>query len=141
MKIAVTYENGNVFPHFGHTEQFKLYSIEDGKITDTQILDTAGSGHGALAGLLSGEKVDTLICGGIGAGAQAALADAGIRLYGGVSGSADEAVNRLIAGDLVFDPDVHCDHHGEGHHHGAGHHCGEAGHHCGEAGDHDIKSS
>ena len=135
MKIAVTYENGNVFPHFGHTEQFKLYSIEDGKITDTQILDTAGSGHGALAGLLSGEKVDTLICGGIGAGAQAALADAGIRLYGGVSGSADEAVNRLIAGDLVFDPDVHCDHHGEGHHHGAGHHCGEAGHHCGEAGD------
>ncbi len=138
MKIAVTYENGNVFPHFGHTEQFKLYSIEDGKITDTQILDTAGSGHGALAGLLSGEKVDTLICGGIGAGAQAALADAGIRLYGGVSGSADEAVNRLIAGDLVFDPDVHCDHHGEGHHHGAGHHCGEAGHHCGEAGDHNI---
>lgn len=135
MKIAVTYENGNVFPHFGHTEQFKLYSIEDGKITDTQILDTAGSGHGALAGLLSGEKVDTLICGGIGAGAQAALADAGIRLYGGVSGSADEAVNRLIAGELVFDPDVHCDHHGEGHHHGAGHHCGEAGHHCGEAGD------
>ncbi len=124
MKIAVTYENGNVFPHFGHTEQFKLYDIEDGKVVCTQIVDTAGNGHGALAGFLSGQKVDTLICGGIGAGAQAALAEAGIRLYGGVSGGADEAVNRLIAGDLAYDQDVHCDHHGEGHH------CGEAGHHC-----------
>ena len=125
MKVAVTYENGNVFPHFGHTEQFKLYDIEDGKIAGTQILDTEGNGHGALAGMLLGQNVDTLICGGIGAGAQAALAEAGIRLYGGVSGSADEVVNHLLAGKLVFDPNAHCDHHGEGHNHGEGHHCGE----------------
>ena len=130
MKIAVTYENGNVFPHFGHTEQFKLYDIEDGKVVCTQIVDTAGNGHGALAGFLSGQKVDTLICGGIGAGAQAALAEAGIRLYGGVSGGAGEAVNRLIAGDLAYDSGGHCDHHGEGHHPGEGPHCGVAGHHC-----------
>ena len=125
MKVAVTHENGNVFPHFGHTEQFKLYDIEDGKIAGTQILDTEGNGHGALAGMLLGQNVDTLICGGIGAGAQAALAEAGIRLYGGVSGSADEVVNHLLAGKLVFDPNAHCDHHGEGHNHGEGHHCGE----------------
>ncbi len=131
MKIGVTYENGNVFPHFGHTEQFKIYDIEDGKVTGAQIVSTEGSGHGALAGLLLGLKVDTLICGGIGAGAQVALAEAGIRLYGGVSGSADEAVEALLAGNLVFDPDVRCDHHGEGHHHGDGHGCGEAGHGCG----------
>lgn len=66
MKIAVTNENGNVFPHFWHTEQFKVYDIEDGK----------------------------------------------------------------VAGNLAFDPDVHCSHHGEGHHHGNGHHCGEDKHGC-----------
>lgn len=128
MKVAVTYENGNVFPHFGHTEQFKIYEIADGKVDRADVVDTNGSGHGALAGMLAALNVDTLICGGIGAGAQAALAEAGIRLYGGVSGSADEAVNQLLAGDLTFDPDVHCDHHG---HHEEGHSCGE-GHDCGE---------
>ena len=129
MKIAVTYENGNIFPHFGHTEQLKIYDIEGGKVAGTQVVDTNGSGHGALAGLLSAREVDTLICGGIGAGAQTALAEAGIRLYGGVSGSADEAVEALLAGRLVFNPDVHCEHHGEGHHHGNGH-CREDKHGC-----------
>lgn len=132
MKIAVTYENGNIFQHFGHTEQFKVYDIEEGKVTESQIVSTNGSGHGALAGLLSDLGVDSLICGGIGAGAQMALADAGIRLYGGVSGSADEAVDALLTGNLGFDPDVHCDHHGhgEGHSCGGEHHCGD--HHCGQ---------
>lgn len=130
MKIAVTYENGNVFPHFGHTEQFKVYDIEDGKVRNAQVVDTDGSGHGALAGMLRELKADTLICGGIGAGAQNALAEAGIRLYGGVSGSADEAVEHLLAGNLAFDPDVHCDHHGKEHHHENGHQCGEDKHGC-----------
>lgn len=134
MKIAVTYENGSVFQHFGHTQQFKVYDIEHGEVACTQVLDTEGKGHGALAGWLSEQKVDTLICGGIGAGAQAALADAGIRLYGGVSGSADEAVNQLLAGELTFEPDVHCDHHGEGHH------CGENHHDCAGNGGCGIRS-
>ena len=86
MKIAVTYENGQIFQHFGHTEQFKLYEATDGKITHAEVVDTNGSGHGALAGFLMQNGVDTLICGGIGGGAQAALAEAGIKLYGGVSG-------------------------------------------------------
>ena len=129
MKIAVTYENGNVFQHFGHTEQFKIYDIENGKVISTQIVDTNGSGHGALAGMLLAWKVDSLICGGIGGGAQAALAEAGIRLYGGVSGSTDEAVNALLAGNLNFDSNVHCDHHGHGSHE-EGHACGENKHGC-----------
>ena len=126
MKIAVTYENGEIFQHFGHTEQFKLYFVTDGKITDTQIVDTLGSGHGALAGLLSTFGVDTLICGGIGGGAQAALANAGIKLYGGASGDADAAVEALLAGELAYDPNARCDHHD---HHGEGHDCGS--HSCG----------
>ncbi|MCM1304677.1 MAG: NifB/NifX family molybdenum-iron cluster-binding protein [Butyrivibrio sp.] len=132
MKIAVTYENGNVFPHFGHTEYFKVYEIADGKVVDSRVVSAGGSGHGALAVLLSGMGVDTLICGGIGAGAQMALKEAGVQLYGGVSGSADTAVEALLAGNLGFDPDVHCDHHGhgEGHDCGGEHPCGE--HHCGQ---------
>ena len=133
MRIAVTYNNGNVFQHFGHTEQFKLYDIEDGKIIKTELIDTNGSGHGALAGVLSAAKADVLICGGIGGGAQMALAENGIKLYGGVSGNADEAVNAFVAGNLAFNPDVHCEHHDHEHgekthicgNHGCGHgHCG-----------------
>ena len=96
MRVAVTYENGQIFQHFGHTEQFKVYDITDGVITSSEVVDTNGSGHGALAGVLSALQVDALICGGIGGGAQAALAAAGIKLYGGVSGGADEAVEALL---------------------------------------------
>ena len=129
MKIAVTYENGQIFQHFGHTEQFKLYDVENGEIRHSEVVDTNGSGHGALAGFLTAHQVDALICGGIGGGAQTALAQAGIRLYGGVSGSADEAAAALAAGQLTFDPNIHCTHHE--HEHGSGHHtCGEHG--CGK---------
>ena len=125
MRIAVTYESGKVFQHFGHTEQFKIYDIEGGKIAGTQVVDTNGSGHGALGGFLADMGVDTLICGGIGVGAQNALTEAGIRFYGGASGDADKAVEALLAGTLEFDPNVHCDHHDhEGHEHGGDHHCG-----------------
>ena len=125
MKIAVTYENGEIFQHFGHTETFKIYDIADGKVVSAEVVDTNGSGHGALAGFLVAHGVDTLICGGIGGGAQNALTQAGIRLFGGVSGNADEAVNALLAGNLGYNPNVHCDHHD----HEAGHSCGDHG--CG----------
>ena len=125
MKIAVTYDDGEIFQHFGHTETFKIYDIADGKVVSAEVVDTNGSGHGALAGFLVTHGVDTLICGGIGGGAQNALAQAGIRLFGGVSGNADEAVNALLAGNLGYNPNVHCDHHD----HEAGHSCGDHG--CG----------
>ncbi|MEY8339170.1 DUF134 domain-containing protein [Lachnospiraceae bacterium 62-35] len=126
MRVAVTYENGNVFQHFGHTGQFKVYDIEEQKIVKEQIIDTMENGHGALAGLLTDNNVDVLICGGIGGGAQNALADAGIRLYGGVTGNADEAVAAWLAGTLAYNPEVHCSHHEQGHH-SHEHSCGEGG--------------
>ena len=131
MRVAVTYENGEIFQHFGHTEQFKVYDIQDGKVVSSEVEDTNGSGHGAMAGVLNALNVDALICGGIGGGAQMALAEAGIRLYGGVSGSADAAAQALAEGKLTFNPNVHCNHHD---HHGEGHTCGSHGcgsHSCG----------
>lgn len=133
MKIAVTYENGQIFQHFGHTEQFKVYEVGEGKILSSQVVDTNGNGHGALAGFLQQYEVEVLICGGIGMGAQTALAQAGIRLFGGVSGDADAAVEALLKETLVYNPNVTCNHHGEEHHHHEGgcgsHGCGS--HHCG----------
>lgn len=133
MKIAVTYENGSVFQHFGHTEQFKLYEVENGQVTSSQVVDTNGSGHGALAGFLVENDVNVLICGGIGGGAQTALAEAGIQLYGGVNGSADESVAAYLSGTIQYNPDVRCSHHD--HEHGdEAHTCGEHGcgsHSCG----------
>ena len=129
MIIAVTYENGNVFQHFGHTETFKIYEVEEGKILSSEVVDTNGNGHGALADFLKAYEVETLICGGIGAGAQIALAEAGIQLFGGCQGSADAAVEALLKNELVFNPNVKCNHHGEDHHH---HHEGGCGSHgCG----------
>ena len=133
MKIAVTYQDGDIFQHFGHTEFFKIYDIENTEIVKTEIVSTNGSGHGALAQFLHEHSVDTLICGGIGGGAQMALAEAGIKLYGGVSGEADAAVNALLASALAYDPNVRCDHHDHAHGEG-GHTCGEHG--CGHHGCH-----
>ena len=129
VRIAVAYEDGEIFQHFGHTEKFKLYDAEGGKITKEQIIDTDGSGHGALAGLLQAAGADVLICGGIGMGAQMALADAGIRLCAGVTGSADAAAQAFVSGALEYDPDANCDHHGHHHDGSCGHgHCED--HHC-----------
>lgn len=127
MRVAVTYENGEIFQHFGHTQQFKVYDVENGAVTASEVVDTDGKGHGALAGVLGALKADILICGGIGGGAQAALGAAGIRLYAGISGSADAAVAALLEGTLPYHPNANCSHHEHGH--GEGHTCGEHG--CG----------
>ena len=123
MKIAVTYEDGQIFQHLGHTAQFKIYDVADGKVTGAQVVGTDGFGHGALVGFMLRQGVTTLICGGIGGGAQTALANAGIALYGGVSGGADEAVAALLTGKLEYQPDIQCSHHD----HAAGHGCGSHG--------------
>lgn len=131
MKIAVTYENGQIFQHFGHTENFKIYETDNKQILSEKVIDTNGSGHGALAGMLSALGVEALICGGIGQGAKLALDDAGIKLYSGVSGDADKAVSELINGHLEFGTGSNCNHHDEGHGHDG---CGQNG--CGHNGCH-----
>lgn len=129
MKIAVTYDNGNVFQHFGRTEFFKVYEVEDSKVVSSEVIASNGVGHGALAGLLSGQSVDVLICGGIGGGAQATLQEAGVELCAGASGDTDKAVEAYLRGELVS-TGANCDHHHEeGHscgHHGEGHSCSDS---------------
>lgn len=116
MKVAVTYEDNKIFGHFGHTEQFKIYEIENNEVKNTNILKTNGQGHGALANFLKQNNVNVLICGGIGSGAINALTDASIEIYGGIEGNADEAVSNLINGNLTKKTDVKCNHHHEEEH-------------------------
>lgn len=137
MKIAVTYDNGEVFQHFGKTEYFKVYEVEDNKVVSSEVMSSNGFGHGALAGLLAEQSVDVLICGGIGGGAQTALAEAGIELCAGAQGDTDQAVEAYLKGELVS-TGVNCNHHHEEGHscgdHGEGHSCsGNCGGHCGSA--------
>jgi len=131
MIIAVTYDNGEIFQHFGHTESFKIYEIEDGEILEEKVVDTNGSGHGALAEFLGDMDTDILICGGIGAGAINALAMEGITVYGGVQGSVDEAIAKLIDGSLSYNSAPNCNHHDSEHSCG---NCGSGG--CGGHGCH-----
>ena len=129
MKIAVTYDNGNVFQHFGKTENFKVYEVEDNKVVSSEVIGSNGTGHGALAGLLAEQGIDVLICGGIGGGAQTALAEAGIQLCSGAQGNTDEVVEAYLKGELES-AGTTCDHH-----HEEGHSCGnhEEGESCGSS--------
>lgn len=110
MRIAVTYDNGNVFQHFGKTKEFMIYTVDAGKIASSEILNAGDTGHEALAGLLAGQDVEVVICGGLGAGADAALKAAGIEVFSGVQGSTDEAVNAYLDGTLTSEG-INCDHH------------------------------
>ncbi len=130
MRIAVTYENGQIFQHFGHTEQFKVYEVEDGQVVSSEVIGSNGSGHGALAGLLNDKGIDVLICGGIGGGAQRALDERGIELCAGASGDVDEAVAAYLRGELI-NTGANCDHHHGGDHDCGDHGCGDHDHDCG----------
>lgn len=106
MRIAVPYQDGEIFQKFGPAEAFKLYDVENGAVTAAQIISTAGVGHAGLAAMLKEKGTDELIGGGIGPGAQEALTELGIRFYAGVSGPADAAVQALLQGTLQYDLDA-----------------------------------
>ena len=120
MKIAATYENGEIFQHFGKTAEFKVYEVQDGKVVSSEVRSTNGKGHGELIGVLRELGADALICGGIGGGAKDGLSSTGMKVYAGNTGSADAAVERLLAGDLAETMEANCHHHdgeeGEEHH-------------------------
>lgn len=127
MKIAITYDKGLVFQHFGHTQIFKCFEVNNGNIVATYALSSQGKGHGALATLLKENNIDVLICGGIGAGAMNALKQANIQVFGGVFGNVDQVIEDYLKGNLNYNPNVKCNHHD--HEHDANHTCGDHG--CG----------
>ena len=127
MKIAVSYQNGEVFQHFGKSESFKIYETEGKRILSGQVIGTNGTGHEALAEFLKNLGVDVVICGGLGDGAMSALENAGIEVCSGAQGDTDLAVDSYLKGQLVS-TGTNCDHH---HHEDASEGCGGCGGSCG----------
>ncbi len=128
MNIAVNYENGQIFQHFGRTEQFKVYEVEQGRVVSARVVSTNGTGHEALADFLKDNRIEVVICGGLGGGMQMALNMVGIAVISGIQGSADEAVEAFLRGELES-AGVNCHHHEEGAHecHCGGGCCGHQG--------------
>ncbi len=137
MLIAVTHENGSIFQHFGHTEEFKIYEIVGKDIVSTKIVPTEKEGHSALAELLKALNIKGLICGGIGQGAFNALQEKGITVFPGIFGDADEAVKLLTERKLPYNVKCTCSHHDNGHNcsdhhdHNCGSNCHDGHHGCG----------
>lgn len=127
MKIAVTYENGEVFQHFGKTETFKVYETDGDRIVSAEVIGTDGAGHEALADYLLMKGVDAVLCGGLGSGALAALSEAGIEVFSGVQGDAAAAVEAFLKGELVSTGANCHEHDGQEAESGCGGHCGSCG--------------
>lgn len=92
MRIAATYDNGEIFQDFATTTQFKLYLVDEGEIFNDMVVDAAGD----LLEFLAARKVDTLICGSIAADKKEALEQMSIMVYDNKSGSADEVTKSIL---------------------------------------------
>ena len=130
MRIAIPYYMGNIFQHFGHAPQFKIYEIENRQVLMEMIVEVEDKGHDSVSALLRSMDVRVVICGNIGEGAMQALQSAGIVFYGGVTGDADAAITALIQGGLKYDPNVKCTAHAEGHACGDCGDCSDCGGDC-----------
>ncbi len=113
MIIAATYENGQIFQHFGHTQQFKLYEVVNGEILSSRVIDNGGNGHEALTVYLRNLGVSRLMCGGVGGGAILALTSMGIEVFPGLTGNPDDYVLKIATGEMVPSTKSNCDHHGD----------------------------
>ena len=116
MIVATTYQDGQIFQHFGRCEEFKLYDIQDGKVVSSAVIGSNGYTHGGLVSVLITNRVEVLICGGIGGGARNLIEGQGIKLLPGAQGDSDACVAAFIAGSLEYDPDTECHHHDGGDH-------------------------
>lgn len=105
MKIAVTYKDGKVDPHFGMATQVKFYDVENGNVVSTDIVELT-AGHTFIARVIYGNAADVVICGHIKPGAANALVLSGLMLCAGAEGDTDAAVEAYLAGTLQHDPDA-----------------------------------
>ena len=132
MKIAVSYEDGQVFQHFGKTEMFKVYDVDEKQVLCSEVMETGGAGHEALADFLVENEIDVVICGGLGEGAMYALQEGGIEVFAGVEGDADSAVRAYLNGELASSGvNCQCDEEEEDCGCGCSGSCGSCGGGCG----------
>ena len=106
MKVAVAYENGEIYGHFGHCACFAIYEYGEYVHECTKTLVETGDreGHQAMADLMREQGVDAVIVGQMGGEAKALLLSYGIVPVAGYSGDADTAADLLVTGQLPISP-------------------------------------
>ena len=111
MKVAICFDKGRVFQHFGRTKEFKIYEIKDNKVTDFYYVEVNGEGCSTLVPVLKANHINVLICGGLGEGAFNHLTEAGIIVVSGVEGEVDEVIGEFNEGTLKYSETPNCHHH------------------------------
>lgn len=102
LRIAVTTDDqDNVFQHFGGCEKFAIYEIQDGQLESKEYVAATGSGHDELSQMMKEQKVNVLICGGIGQSAMMALLQNGIQVIPGQTGDINVAVASFLDGGVI----------------------------------------
>ncbi len=101
MRYAIASDGEEVATHFGRCEHYELIDVEDGGVMGRERI--ASPGHGApgeLPRLLRERGVNYVIAGGAGPMAQNMFAEMGIEMILGVSGSLEDAIAKVVAGEL-----------------------------------------
>ena len=111
MLVAITYENGEVFMHYGKTRQFIIFELDNNEIKSERIIDCGEYSHHTLADLLKLNNVDVVICGGCGVHAIESLEAKNIKVYNGACGDVHNVINEYINGKLKFNGATMCDCH------------------------------
>lgn len=124
MKIAVTYDNGKLFRHFGHCENFKFYTVDNGQIVNTELINIEPKGQKHVAEFLGSQEITHLICGGLGGEARETLDNLGIEYFPKVNLTPDEAVDAYLAGNLEYTLERGCCGSKNGENHQHNHSCG-----------------
>ena len=106
MKVAVAYDNGEIYGHFGHCDMFAIYEYGEyvHECTKTLVETADRQGHQAMADLMREQGVDAVICGNMGGEGKALLLSYGIVPVVGYSGDADTAADLLVTGQLPINP-------------------------------------
>ena len=104
MRVAIAYSGDGTVADFKDALEFKLYDIENSKVTFAQAIEVRKDWYMSVAEFLAEQQTDAVICKGIGRGAVSSFREGRIKVYAGVEGNADDALASFIKGSLSFDP-------------------------------------
>jgi predicted Fe-Mo cluster-binding NifX family protein len=116
-KIAIPTKNNYVDSHFGHTDEFQVFTIQEGVVKDTERVDSSqGCGcRSNIIGILKEKGISVMLAGNMGDGAFQKLNAAGIEVIRGCRGKVEKVLEKYQSGHLV-DDGSHCQTHRQHHH-------------------------
>jgi len=120
LKIALPTKGNKIDSHFGHCENYTIFSVDENKkIVNTEVIPSPqGCGcKSNIASVLKEKGVSVMLSGNMGDGALNVLNHQGITVYRGCSGDVKQVAEAFMQ-DQINDSGEGCHHHdheGEGH--------------------------